>query len=720
MKILKPSRKWKPELGGKTTGDSRILFLYGILGYIGVTIVLFFPVWIGKFALFANDIVNLNLPQRHLLGEIWRTGEVPLWNPYSFAGQPLLAAMQAGVLYPLHALFLFLPDYVALTLSYILHYSLAGIFLYFYLYALKRDHLSAWLAGVIFMCSGFLMGHLIHTQMLDSAVWVPLVLYFLEKLRQTGRTRYAFGVTFTLTVQWLAGHPQISFYTYMLAGLYLLFFAWQERAAWKRTILQGVLALLAGGLLASVQLIPTFDLIRHSVREAATYEFFISGAMTNDWLGGLFVPFYHGGGYTGTPFREETLFWEYAGYAGVLTIAVAAAAFGKGWRRPHVLFFALLTGLGLILCVGDKTPLFRLLYHIPVMNMFRFPSRYIFFVDLGCAVLTGLMLKELLTSWTGRVLLLAGMLLPGAAIWWIRTWWQPVSQFAWQMPVFVLMAGIAVLFIFWKNGRLLPIVFAAVMAADSLVYATSLGAYTWRPVEKAASVPAAVQFLHEQPGRFRVAAFEFGLGLDRAARYDVEAINGYDSLVAKQYAEHVDLGWSWGVLDRPRETLDLLNVKYVTANKNDQKLRNSGLFNGAGALKPVWQDDTTVIYLNPTAYPRYWLASSEGDYRSRRADKVEETSFGYSRETLSYKANSAGVLVVSQMFDPGWKAEIDGKQAVVKEIGGYLTGIDVPSGTHTVTFHYQPSAWLWGRIVSGVALLLMGFWAFISARKLMW
>lgn len=710
MKKEKPAAQWTPDMN----------HVYAIGGLLIITFILFFPVWLGRASLFANDIVNLNLPQRHLLGQIWRAGEVPLWNPYSFGGQPLLAAMQAGVLYPLNVLFVWLPDTVALNASYILHYGLAGTFLYLYVHSIQRDPLSAWLSGVIFMTSGFLMGHLIHTQMLNAAVWVPLVLYFLEKLRQTGRTRYAFGLSLILTVQWLAGHPQISLYTYVIAGLYVSFFAWQERAVWKRTILQAGLALLAGTALAAVQLVPTFELIRHSVREQSTFEFFASGSMSKEWLGALFVPFYHGGGYTGTPFREEILFWEYVGYAGIVTMAVSIAAVLKGWRRPHVIFFAVLSGLGMILSVGDKTPLYQVLYHVPVMNLFRFPARYIFFVDLGAAVLVGLMLRQLLDSRSGQSLILLGMVPTAGVLWWIRTWWQPVSDLAWQVPVFGLLAGLSVLLVFWNDRRWRVVAFAAVMAIDSLTYGTALGSYTWRPVEKAASVPPTVNFLEKQPGPFRAAAFEFGLGLDRGARYGIEMINGYDSLVTKNYAESVDLGWSWGPLQRSRETLDLLNVKYVLLNKHAPNLREQSVFRQYPPMRQVWTDDSTVILENPSAYPRYWLSPSAEEYRRKLADEVKETMRGYSRFRLSYQSDTSRFLVISQMYVPGWKAYIDGNRMDVTETGGFLSGVSVPAGQHTVELRFEPDSWLWGRIVSALAVIGLSVWGILARRKLLW
>ena len=49
----------------------------------------------------SNPDCNLSdYPRRAVLHDAWTERALPLWNPYSFAGSPVLADVQAGVLYP--------------------------------------------------------------------------------------------------------------------------------------------------------------------------------------------------------------------------------------------------------------------------------------------------------------------------------------------------------------------------------------------------------------------------------------------------------------------------------------------------------------------------------------------------------------------------------------------------------------------------------------------
>jgi hypothetical protein len=329
------------------------------------------------------------------------------------------------------------------------------------------------------------------------------------------------------------------------------------------------------------------------------------------------------------------------------------------------------------------------------------------------------MLRELIAGWKGRVLILVGILAVGAVVWWIRTWWQPVSSIAWQVPVFALLAAIGVMVMFWKQPQWQFLALVAVLALDSVLYGTALASYTWRPMEKSAITPPAAEFLTSQPGTFRAAAFEFSLGLDRGARYGVEMINGYDSLVTKNYAEQVDLGWAWGPLQRSRQNLDLLNVKYVVVNQVDAKVQQNPVLNGSAPMRQVWEDGQTAILQNPAVYPRYWLAPSPERFTDKLPAEITETAKSYSGEQLRYNSVSGGYLIVSQLYYPGWKAYVDNKRTDVVQAGGFLSGIPIAAGEHTVDFRYEPASWLWGRIVSALGLVLLAVWGVIARRRLM-
>src|SRR5581483_1133995 len=95
-------------------------------------LVYFLPAVRGRVLLAIADSWTYSLPMRMLLGRMIASGTLPLWNPYTYAGMPLLAAVQPGVLYPPNWLFAVLPPGVAMNAVTILtyHVALVGTYLY--------------------------------------------------------------------------------------------------------------------------------------------------------------------------------------------------------------------------------------------------------------------------------------------------------------------------------------------------------------------------------------------------------------------------------------------------------------------------------------------------------------------------------------------------------------------------------------------------------------
>src|SRR5687767_2518030 len=65
-----------------------------------IPLLYFFPAVIGRITLVPGDGLTQNLGVRILIGQMLRVGHFALWNPYIFAGTPLLASIYPGALYP--------------------------------------------------------------------------------------------------------------------------------------------------------------------------------------------------------------------------------------------------------------------------------------------------------------------------------------------------------------------------------------------------------------------------------------------------------------------------------------------------------------------------------------------------------------------------------------------------------------------------------------------
>jgi hypothetical protein len=80
------------------------------------------------------------------------------------------------------------------------------------------------------------------------------------------------------------------------------------------------------------------------------------------------------------------------------------------------------------------------------------------------------------------------------------------------------------------------------------------------------------------------------------------------------------------------------------------------------------------------------------------------THYGPERLTVRARAATPALVIVNDVFYPGWKATVDGRPAPIEQVDYLLRGVRVGPGTHTVEMRYEPASWRIGWIVTLVAL----------------
>jgi Bacterial membrane protein YfhO len=155
---------------------------------------------------------------------------------------------------------------------------------------------------------------------------------------------------------------------------------------------------------------------------------------------------------------------------------------------------------------------------------------------------------------------------------------------------------------------------------------------------------------------------------------------------------------------------------------------------------PVYDDGEVLVLTNPRALPRAWivhdaiqvapgealplLASSAVDPRrtaiveeelppmAQPGDPAADRAFvgerGPDRLRLTVQTGAAGLLVLSEIYDPGWRAFVDGRSVPLLVADHILRAVAVPAGTHVVELRYETPALLVGSAISlaTIAVLL--------------
>ncbi|MEP6745218.1 MAG: hypothetical protein ABJB33_06940, partial [Gemmatimonadota bacterium] len=333
-------------------------------------------------------------------------GHIPQWNPLLFSGLPYLEAGGGDTMYPTAVLHFMMSMPQALAWKLILHVFIAGFSM---IYCVRVFGGSRWVA---FVAGG---AHLLSAQMIsqvfggqDTKVYVaaifPATLGFLVRAieRRAFRHFVWFGLMAGLL---LLGHPVLSFYGWMVLGIWGLVLIWNRRAAGTKPTLQrvggGVMSLAIALGLASIVLLPMYHYLRnYSPRagEGRGFEYAASYPLNLPETAGLVI-----GGFAGSDAAEGRTYWgpnplkgnlEYGGVL-VLVLGLTAVYALKGDRRRWGL--GAMMFLSWLYAMGDKTPFFKFIYTvITPTRSFRAPSLVMFLFFTAAMILTALLLDRIL------------------------------------------------------------------------------------------------------------------------------------------------------------------------------------------------------------------------------------------------------------------------------------------------------------------------------------
>jgi len=84
-----------------------------------------------------SDIFSQFYMWKSLVAESWRHLQIPLWNPFSYSGYPLMANFHSGAFYPLGFLYLLLGDIKGWDFLVVLPSLATAISMYLYLRQIK-------------------------------------------------------------------------------------------------------------------------------------------------------------------------------------------------------------------------------------------------------------------------------------------------------------------------------------------------------------------------------------------------------------------------------------------------------------------------------------------------------------------------------------------------------------------------------------------------------
>ncbi|MBK9710022.1 MAG: hypothetical protein IPO81_01610 [Kouleothrix sp.] len=158
-------------------------------------LLVFLPAALLRGVFYIHDVQYYFFPYHTVPATLLARGELPLWNPYTFSGLPLLGDGQTALFYPPSWLFFVLSGGAALNYDVLLQFGIAGLGMYLFARALGLWRLPALVGAVVFMFCGFLAARVVHLSILSGAALIPLVFMCVERAFRAGVRGQGSGVT---------------------------------------------------------------------------------------------------------------------------------------------------------------------------------------------------------------------------------------------------------------------------------------------------------------------------------------------------------------------------------------------------------------------------------------------------------------------------------------------------------------------------------------------
>ncbi len=522
-----------------------------------------------------------------------------LWTDMLFAGYPTAADPQMMAWYPVAAIFA-LAGLDGFNLFVLSGYVLASTFAFGYARALTGSTLGGAVAGLVYGLGGFMISHLGHTNMVHTAAWLPLALHGVEALRRGWNRRWFAATAVAIGMCLVAGHPQIFVYASVVLGVYVAVCAFGATQGAVRYAATTAASVALGVGLGAVLLVPMLELARAGLRSEMSFEAFTSFSLPPAQTICVLFPYLFGGAAIGpyeTAYAGEWYLGEVTGYVGLVTLVLAGIGLMAARRDRVVWIWVAAAALALTVAVGGATPLGRVLYHVPVVNMLRAPARTLVVLTLSASVLAayGVSAVEaarvrfrgvaiaVSVGAAGMVAAVAGIFryadaLQSAVVRTGDSWASSLSlrSPAVAVPLAVFVAGAAALLVWaWRpQGLARRALIVAVLVADLASFGWF---FAWRQVPSRADCappdrarrygPALVETRQRLlPVRDNLGApVEVAPNISRL--WGVPSAGGYSPLVLRRYSELARMEASgavsgnWSAPDDV--TLDLLATRYV-------------------------------------------------------------------------------------------------------------------------------------------------------------
>lgn len=663
-------------------------------------------------------------------------GQIPLWNPTSLMGTPLLASFHSSVLNPGNLLLLF--PKIGWGLYIFTSILLAALSMFLYLSLWTKSNRSKSIATIVYVLSGPMTTWTEFGTAVYAAAFLPLVFYFLHTFALNPKKTSAFLLSLSVCLLSFSGHVQLLTYTLFIVPFYLLYLKKSLKAK-NKVLIKAALFVFFGLMLASTQFLPTLTFYQRSIRSEEHYSWtFNYGLSPLTQAIRMWAADFYGHPTTRNHFSDVS-YHEYSSFLGFLTLPLIFSLWFDRKYRRRIIFPSLIFIASLFFAFDNSFSRYIFSLSIPLLT-YSSASRIFFILNFAAAILLAIRLEDILNSKflkTPIIFILLFIVITFSASYLVPQEFRSISQ---RNIILYLAVGttfiLASIFLYKKPLLLYLAIFS--------LYSLDLGRYflkynTFFPTNLTFPSTPVLDFLIKQPPPFRLARQNTNLLTPSSwSYYGLESIEGYDPLYSSDYSHFFNLLSGnpynndvsrYAILGSyDRRFLDALNVKYYLTINPKEKI----------GWKKVFSDKSVDVLENPNVLPRAYFAqkifvakdkddlirqiSSSGfDPRLQAVittkpannlgydpkSSITITKYTSQELTLSVKTAIPSFIIISNSYDPGWLVSVNGQDSNVFKTNASLIGIEVGAGESSIRLYYFPKEFLIGSLISLLSILII-------------
>src|SRR3989344_6108166 len=331
--------------------------------------------WTTHKEIIGGDAIRQIYPWKEFAMNQFKNSQLPLWNPYTFSGQPFAANFQSSVYYPLNLIYFLLNSPNAWILLIVSQPFLGGLFRFLAIRSFKVSQVASLFAALTFMFSSYMLTWVENGNISHSYIWLPLAVYTINKYFEISKVRYLLILIFSLTFSIFGGHPQTAIYIFIFTLMYWIFKTWQNKSFIFFDIVKFSICLLFSLTLAGIQLIPTYDFYQKSpISLPFSGEIFDKGIFPLNNLITFFASAFFGHPANNNYWSKS--YGDFTPYFGVVPLVFALWGIYRLWNQKFIRFACLVSLFFMIAATHGPVTWAIKTFRIPLLDSTT-PSRFI-------------------------------------------------------------------------------------------------------------------------------------------------------------------------------------------------------------------------------------------------------------------------------------------------------------------------------------------------------